>query len=214
MPREALARVVVAVGDRLVGHVAAGHHQRLADVREQEVVQRAVREHHPELGRARGDRGGDARVAPPRREHDRPVAAAQQRRLDRAERDQPPGRLEVRRHQRERLLLAVLARPQRRDRALVGGHAREVEPADPLDRDDPRRRASAATTSSSGWSSRGPQSGQALGWAWKRRSVGSWYSASQRAHIVKPAIVVSGRSYGTPRTIVKRGPQSVQLMNG
>ena len=29
-----------------------------------------------------------------------------------------------------------------------------------------------------------------------------------------PAIVVSGRSYGTPRTIVNRGPQFVQLMNG
>jgi hypothetical protein len=60
----------------------------------------------------------------------------------------------------------------------------------------------------------GPQSGHAFGWAWKRRSDGSSYSAWQRAHIVKPAIVVSGRSYGTPRTMVKRGPQSVQLMNG
>ena len=28
------------------------------------------------------------------------------------------------------------------------------------------------------------------------------------------AMVVSGRSYGTPRTIVNRGPQLVQLMNG
>ena len=34
------------------------------------------------------------------------------------------------------------------------------------------------------------------------------------AHIAKPAIVVHGRSYGTPVTIVNRGPQSVQLMNG
>ena len=32
--------------------------------------------------------------------------------------------------------------------------------------------------------------------------------------MTKPAIVVHGRSYGTPTTIVKRGPQSVQLMNG
>ncbi len=36
--------------------------------------------------------------------------------------------------------------------------------------------------------------GQALGWAWKRRSGGRAYSAAQAAHIVKPAIVVSGRS--------------------
>ena len=60
----------------------------------------------------------------------------------------------------------------------------------------------------------GPHSGHAFGWAWKRRSAGSSYSARQAAHISNPAIVVSGRSYGTPRTIVKRGPQFVQLMNG
>ena len=61
---------------------------------------------------------------------------------------------------------------------------------------------------------RGPQSGQAIGWAWKRRSAGSSYSAAQRGHISNPAIVVRGRSYGTPRTIEKRGPQFVQLMKG
>ena len=31
---------------------------------------------------------------------------------------------------------------------------------------------------------------------------------------MKPAIVVAGRSYGTDTTIVYRGPQSVQLVNG
>ena len=41
---------------------------------------------------------------------------------------------------------------------------------------------------------RGPQSGQATGWAWKRRSAGSWYSAAQAGHIGKPAMVVLGRS--------------------
>ena len=60
----------------------------------------------------------------------------------------------------------------------------------------------------------GPQAGQAFGCAWKRRSPGSSYSRRHAAHIAKPAIVVTGRSYGTPRTIVKRGPQFVQLMNG
>ena len=60
----------------------------------------------------------------------------------------------------------------------------------------------------------GPHSGHALGWAWKRRSAGSSYSVAQRGHSSKPAIVVSGRSYGTPRTIVKRGPQFVQFTNG
>ena len=60
----------------------------------------------------------------------------------------------------------------------------------------------------------GPQLGQALGWAWNRRSAGSSYSAWQAAHIRNRAIVVAGRSYGTPSTIVYRGPQLVQLVNG
>ena len=53
---EPLERVVVLVGDRLVGHVAARHHQRLAHVGEQQVMERAVREHHAELGRPRRHR--------------------------------------------------------------------------------------------------------------------------------------------------------------
>jgi hypothetical protein len=61
---------------------------------------------------------------------------------------------------------------------------------------------------------RGPHTGHALGCAWKRRSAGSSYSARHAGHMTNPAIVVSGRSYGTPRTIVKRGPQLVQLTNG
>ena len=48
----------------------------------------------------------------------------------------------------------------------------------------------------------GPQTGHALGWAWNRRSAGSSYSAWHAGHIVNPAIVVAGRSYGTLRTIV------------
>ena len=73
-----------------------------------------------------------------------------------------------------------------------------------------------ATVRPAGSASRsaGPQSAQALGCAWKRRSRGSSYSARHRGHISNDAIVVSGRSYGTPRTIVKRGPQFVQLVNG
>ena len=53
--------------------------------------------------------------------------------------------------------------------------------------------------SSSGIVSRGPQSGQAIGSAWKRRSPGSSYSRRQAAQSGKPAIVVRARSYGTDR---------------
>ena len=54
-----------------------------------------------------------------------------------------------------------------------------------------RRRA---VPSGSRQASCGPHAGQALGWAWNRRSAGSSYSAWHAAHIVKPAIVVAGRS--------------------
>ena len=60
----------------------------------------------------------------------------------------------------------------------------------------------------------GPHERQHVGSAWKRRLAGSPYSAAQAGHIVNPAIVVRARSYGTSRTIVNRGPQLVQLMNG
>ena len=62
--------------------------------------------------------------------------------------------------------------------------------------------------------SRGPQAGQQTGWAWNLRFAGSWYSASHCPHMRNGAMVVSGRSYGTPVTMVNRGPQLVQLMKG
>ena len=71
-----------------------------------------------------------------------------------------------------------------------------------------------ATASSSGSESRGPHTGQAIGSAWKRRSDGSSYSRRQSRQSGKSAIVVFGRSYGTRVTIVRRGPQFVQLTNG
>ena len=62
--------------------------------------------------------------------------------------------------------------------------------------------------------SRGPHAGHAFGCAWNRRFAGSSYSRRQASHIVKRAIVVAARSYGTSLAIVKRGPQFVQLVNG
>ena len=87
----------------------------------------------------------------------------------------------------------------------VAGAAGQVVAAEALDGHDrpgaqqrrapPRRRprrlrGAAAPTSRA----RGPQSGQAFGWAWKRRSAGSSYSRRHAAHIANAAIVVSGRS--------------------
>jgi hypothetical protein len=41
---------------------------------------------------------------------------------------------------------------------------------------------------------------------------GSAYSAAHASHIVKPAMVVFGRSYGSARMMLKRGPQFVQFV--
>ncbi len=60
MPPSRLERVRVAVGDRLVRDVAAGHHERAPrrlGIGEQQVVERRVGQHHAELGRAGRDRG-------------------------------------------------------------------------------------------------------------------------------------------------------------
>ena len=114
---------------------------------------------------------------------------------------------------------------QRRDGLLAGGVGGQVVAAQALDGEDPAVGGGVRRPPGSGLvavecpagrasRSRGPQAGQQVGWAWKRRSAGSWYSAAHRSHIANGAIVVSGRSYGTSRTMVNRGPQLVQLMNG
>ena len=153
-------------------------------------MQRRVGQHHAEVGAARRDRRRDAA---------RPAAAGRRRSAARARAAAPPRpaprstsaprRVDVGGHERERAVLAVLARAQRRDRRLVAAPARQVEAAEALDGDDPpraqrrgggphrvggarqarRRRRRAAPT--------GRSAGHAFGWAWKRRSRGSSYSA-------------------------------------
>ena len=125
----------------------AGHHERHADVGEQQVVQRRVREHHAELARARRDgRPRRRRAGPPRREHDRPLARAQQRAPPPARaRPAPPPRPRRAPSARTacpRGACAPAAPPTARSSAA---HARQMIPAEPLDRDDPAARSSAAT---------------------------------------------------------------------
>ena len=167
-------------------------------------MQRRVGEHQ---------RRGRASAARPRRRRRRRGAAGRprsgapgsQRAAPRRSRSARPARRAVSRSgaiSANGLLLAVLARAQLRDRLLVVGAAGEVEAAEALDREDrpaAERRAAAASIGSRRRRRReiravaadqpgpGPQSGQALGWAWKRRSAGSSYSARQRPHISKPS---------------------------
>ena len=134
---EAFERVAVLVGDRLVGDVAAGQHQCRGDVERQQVVKGRVRQHHAELARPRGDRLGDRGVAPAGGEHDRARRCRHQGFRLLAEHHQRPRLRDRGGHQGERLVLAVLAVAQPRDRKLDVGAAGEVEPADSLDGHDP-----------------------------------------------------------------------------
>ena len=133
---EPLQRIIVAVGDRLVGDVAAGHHQRHTGVDCEQMVQRRVGQHHAQLADQGGDAVGDAGSRTPAGQDDRPIPRAQQFRLPVSQLDQLGGGGEVLDHQRERPVLAVLARAQRRDRLGIVGAAGEVVAAEALDRDD------------------------------------------------------------------------------
>src|SRR5450759_914993 len=74
------------------------------------------------------------------------------------------------------------------------------------------RSQAAACPATGSAESAGPHTGHAFGCAWKRRSAGFSYSARHSSHMVKPTIVVYGRSYGMSRMMVYRGPQLVQLV--
>ena len=193
-PVQALARVVVAVGDRLVGHVGAGHDQRRADLGQQQVVQRRVRQHHAQVGRARRHRVGHGGVRAAAGDHDRALAPGQQLLLPGRQLHQRPGAVQIARHQRERLVLAVLARAQRRRGGLVVGAARQVVPAQALQRHHlpavqaaatsaTRQRELPARTPGRRWAGRG-----SAGRPGRRTRPG------RPAHMAKPAMVVSGRS--------------------
>ena len=136
-PGQPRPRVVVVVGDRLIGAVAAGQHHRTGQPADQQMVQRGVRQHHPELARARRHRPRDRGAGQPRQQHDRPPSAGQQRLGGLIDRTKPPGRRDVGRHQRERLVLAALALPQGRRGRLAERVDREVIAAEALDREHP-----------------------------------------------------------------------------
>ena len=107
--------------------------------------------------------------------------------------------------------------------ASLRGVAGQVVAADALHGEDralveqlpraPQRRLARSAPSSS--RSVGPQSGQAIGWAWKRRSAGSAYSAAHRAHIAEPGhgggrpVVGQAGDDGEPRAAVGAGDERV-----
>ncbi len=109
--RQLLERVGVLVGDRLVGAVAAGHHQGAAlEPAEQQMMQGRVREHQPRARDRRVRRRRiDASAGSPPEQHDRPRRRREQVRLRGGDHGNARAPVEVADHDRERLLVAVLA---------------------------------------------------------------------------------------------------------
>ena len=134
-PRQGL---VIVLGDRLFGQVAAGHHQRATDVAQDQVVQRRVAGSISPTMALRGATSsasdvsgrwssstmgrcdGGQRLAPPRH----PPAPGRAASIERGH------------HHRQRLVRAVFARAQRGHRRRIGRVARQMKAAQPLDRHD------------------------------------------------------------------------------
>ena len=215
---QAGGRVAVGVRDRLVAAVAARHHERARRRRDsRRWCSGEYGRNTPRSGRP-GATDGGAPTSPrgAGQMHDRPSRRDERRRSRRRPGRTSRGRVEVGHHHREGLVVARLAaRGAPGPASVVGRVDREVVAADALDPDDRtvcergdrrvervvavgercagRRRARRAAARTSG---------QALGWAWKRRSAGRRTPPGTPGTSSNPAIVVAGRSYGTRSMIV------------
>ena len=122
----------------------------------------------------------------------------------------------------------MLTAPKLADGFLVVGAAGQVVATDPLDRHDPALGDRSGVASSAlgpigdgpagrirAGVSAGPHVGAGVGLGVEAavERILVLGEAAPRTSRTPPSSS-SGRSYGTPRTIVKRGPQLVQLMNG
>ena len=206
---EASHGVVVLVRDGLVGDIAAGHHQRAAGVAQQQMMQRRVGQHHAEVGRT-----GAPPLPPPRRRagggRSRSGARGRQSSSTSAGVSSTSSRAASRSG-----AISAKGRSSRRLRESQGGHrlvlvgaAGQVITPDALDRHHqailerldhgPERIAhvqhAAAARSRAAARARSP------GRRWAGRGSGGPRDRRTRpgrpGTSAKPAIVVSGRSYG------------------
>ncbi len=135
---EASQRFVVVDRDRLAGEVAARRHQGKIHRREQQVMQRARRQHHAETRIARRDlwcEENPRKFAPPQ-QHDRRLRRGEEGGLFRREPAQLADRGNVAHHQRQRLRRASLAFAKTPHRGRGARVAEELETADSLERGD------------------------------------------------------------------------------
>ena len=209
MPRRRVEGVVIVVGDRLVGSIAAGHDQRGAvELAQEQVVQGRVRQHHAEERVAGGNLAGQAGAGFSAQEDDGPAGRGEQL-LPRRELTSQSSSAAA----RSATMTAngfssrCLRLRNTPTAALVAARTGEVVAAQAFDGRDrsveqlPRRdgnrvvAGNRAVHRGRGMSSCGPQAGQAVGWAWKRRLRGSSYSARQQgAHgETRPCSCARGR---------------------
>ena len=129
--------ILVPIGDRLVGEVRARHHERRLGVGAQQVVKRGVGNHHAELRRARRDllRHGCPLAAAG--DHHRSAGTGEERLLAGGQLDERAGGLEVGRHERERLGVAMLSLAKRPDDLRKVRATCEVIAAESLEGHDP-----------------------------------------------------------------------------
>ena len=128
-------RIVVEVGERFAGEIAARHHERGRTAEEQQVVHRRRRQHDPEQRVAGSDELRDRRVGPGAEQHDRSGRGDQLGGLGVVHLGEPAGLVEVGHHHRERLVGTSFATPQTRDGGIIGCVAGEVVSAETLDPD-------------------------------------------------------------------------------
>ena len=137
-PGQTRAGVLVIGGQGLIGEVARREHQRRVQRSEQQVVERRVRQEHakPPIASGHRWRDGATRNRTRLKQHDGAGRAGQQAPLECAQMAQGLRYSQIPRHHRKRLGPAPLPIPEPAHGGLIGGVAREVVPAKPLDRHD------------------------------------------------------------------------------
>ena len=137
---EALQRLALIGAERLVAEVPASGHNRKVELAQQQVMQRRVGQHHPEVRIPRGDGHGQWRCVdrelPAAKQDDGCLGRAQQSLFERRDFAELPDRVERREHQREGFLLALLAVAQAPDGLFIARIHKQLEAAQPLERQD------------------------------------------------------------------------------
>ncbi len=130
---QSLESLVISDSDGFLAEVAAGHHQRAAELVQKQMMQRRVGKHHAKKTVAWGDRIGHRCLRPPRRQQDRPAPVHEQPLFIGGESQETPRLIQVGQHQGQGLFIAMLALAQSQHGFFISRVHREMKPAQSLD---------------------------------------------------------------------------------